>query len=78
MAGDDDLPDNQALGGFRAEVERHYYTRSEVRELLEPVTTKVNEHLGWHDGQRDFWNRWIPVLCVAASVTAILVAALIK
>ena len=73
MAGND-LPSDQSLGGFRAEVERHYATTSDVNDKLEPLKEKIDNHLGYHDGFRFTMAMVIPFACVLITATAIIVA----
>lgn len=70
----DNPPDEYSLGGFAGEVQRHYTTRSDVLEMLEPLT----KHLGYHEGFRFTLALVIPLLCVFVSATAILLSALIR
>ena len=66
------------LSGFAGEVHRHYATRSDVQDIVDPVKESINKHLGFHEGFRFTLALVVPLVCVAVSATAILIAALIR
>lgn len=64
--------------GFEREVRLHYTTKSEVQELLKPLSDTLQTHLGHHEGSKVTLAMVIPLLCVLVSAAAILVAALVR
>ena len=69
----DKTPDELSQRGVPGEVQRHYATRSDVQELLEPL----HKHLGYHEGFRFTAALVIPLICVLVSAAAVLIAALV-
>ena len=81
---EDQSPDEILQRGFAGEVRRHYPTRSDVQDMLKPmsddletVSGDLKKHLGYHDGQKVTWTIVVPLICVFVSATAILIAALV-
>ncbi|MCY4368305.1 MAG: hypothetical protein OXF41_02555 [bacterium] len=70
-------PDEFSQHGFEGEVRRHYSTRADVQELLKPLSDKLNEHLGYHEGHRFTLALLVPLICVLVTATAILIAAFV-
>lgn len=63
--------------GFEGEVRRHYTTRSDVQDLLKPMSDDLKKHQGYHDGFRFTVALVIPLVCVLITASAIIVAAVI-
>ena len=73
----DGIPDEDALGGFKGEVQRHYATTSEVQAMLRPLSEKIDTHLGYHKGLRFTFALVVPLICVLITATAIIIAAFV-
>ena len=75
--GDEATPSRDVQPMSEAEVRRHYATRSEVQELLKPLSDELSTHRGYHEGTKVTLTLLIPLVCVFVSATAILIAALV-
>lgn len=74
---DDLSPEEIFQRGFIGEIQRHYSSRSEVQDMMKPLSEKLDKHLGYHEGMKVTWTLAIPLICVLVSATAILIAALV-
>ena len=76
MSGNE-LPEQFSQSGFEGEVRRHYSTRSDVQDMMEPLSEKLNKHLGYHEGLRFTLAMVVPLICVLVTATAIVITALV-
>ena len=77
MASDDQAPEDVLQRGFEGEIRRHYTTRSDVQEMLEPLSDAVSTHRGYHEGTKITWTLMVPLICVLVTATAIIISAFV-
>lgn len=73
MADENTTPSDITVMGLQREIDLHYATRNDVHEMLEPVTEKLNDHLGWHKGVRYSTSLVIPLVCVLITAGTLLI-----
>lgn len=73
----DKTPEEFSQHGFAGEVQRHYSTRSEVQELLKPLSDQLQEHIGYHEGHKFTLALVVPLVCVLITATAMIIAAFV-
>lgn len=77
MADEQGTPEQNLQSGFEGEVRRHFPTRAEVQDLLQPLSKELHQHLGYHEGFRFTAALVIPLFCVLITATAIIIGALV-